>query len=118
MKHQVAQLEGAALDYMVWCIEHQCAPVSSIAEWAAGNEYGYAPSEWWPHGGPIIALGRIAVIPVMRGQQEVVWVAEADIGGDGHWIGVCDKGFEGPTVLIAAMRAWVASKFGAEVEIP
>jgi len=58
----------------------------------------------WAQGGPIIERERIDVL------------YEHDL----RWIAVPQKGIEsyGPTPLIAAMRCYVASKLGDEVEIP
>jgi hypothetical protein len=63
-----------------------------------------SPSTNWAHGGPIIERERIDVL------------YEHDL----RWIAVPQKGIEsyGPTPLIAAMRCYVASKLGDEVEIP
>jgi len=58
----------------------------------------------WAEGGPIIERERIDVL------------YEHDL----RWIAIPQKGIEsyGPTPLIAAMRCYVASKLGDEVEIP
>ena len=58
----------------------------------------------WAQGGPIIERERIDVL------------YEHDL----RWIAVPQKGIEsyGPTPLIAAMRCYVASKLGDEVDIP
>ena len=61
----------------------------------------------WAEGGPIIEREKIGVVPC----------------GD-HWnAGINDQElehqpWEGSTPLIAAMRCYVASKLGAEVELP
>lgn len=62
-------------------------------------ERGYTPSTNWAQGGPIIEREGIALIPN--------WTAER-------------PGFsaDGDTPLIAAMRCYVASKLGDEVELP
>ena len=73
-----------------------------------GDEPGiflYDPHEDWSQGGPII-------------EREHIWLAE---GIDGMWRATMkphfwDRASDGPTPLIAAMRAFVASKFGEEVE--
>ena len=62
----------------------------------------YSPSTDWAQGGPIIEREGIDIY------QSGVWVAE--IGGN-HTT-------EGPTPLIAAMRCYVASRLGDEVDIP
>jgi len=65
----------------------------------------YDPSTSWQHGGPIIEC---EFIGLQRWNEEHEWAA--DIGG----------GFEqyGPTPLIAAMRVYVASKLGDDVDVP
>jgi len=68
-----------------------------------GNGLPYYSTDW-AQGGPIIERERIDVL------------YEHDL----RWIAVPQKGIEsyGPTPLIAAMRCYVASKLGDEVEIP
>jgi len=67
------------------------------------------PSVDWQHGGPIIQAERISVY------------AQVDEGNLLHWVGVVEqmqaarRGWIGPTPLVAAMRAYVASKYGEEV---
>ena len=64
----------------------------------------YSPSTDWAQGGPIIERERIRIDP--RG----VWCAAHD---SCEW-----TYYTGETPLIAAMRCYVASKLGDEVEIP
>jgi hypothetical protein len=64
----------------------------------------YAPSRKWSHGGPIIERERITID---AGQHGRLWVAR--------------KGAHettGPTPLVAAMRCYVASQLGDEVDLP
>jgi hypothetical protein len=83
------ELTGAALDWAVAAIE--------------ANAWGYfSPSTNWTHGGPIMEREKIATAwHITR------WVA---------WRGVIEH--PGPTPLIAAMRAYVASRLGNDIEIP
>ena len=67
---------------------------------------GYSPSTNWSQGGPIIDREKIAVRWL---ESEKDW--EANVRG-----GFFEQ--YGPTPLIAAMRCYVASKLGEEVEIP
>lgn len=69
-----------------------------------GNQF--APSSDWAHGGPIIERERIETTP--RHTSERGWFANYSPVNDGA-VSV------GPTPLIAAMRAYVASKYGDEV---
>lgn len=64
----------------------------------------YAPSTNWSQGGPIIEREEIET----RKANSKEWGAWKDGVGCIH----------GPTPLIAAMRCYVASKLGDEVEIP
>jgi len=63
----------------------------------------WSPSRFWHQGGPIIERERINVSCGKRGDW---WASMA-----------LNEKIEGPTPLIAAMRAFVASKFGEEVEL-
>ena len=72
-----------------------------------GWAQSYLPSTNWSHGGPIIERANIAVWP---DDEEGGWFASADGGR-------CDD-CKAPTPLIAAMRCYVASKMGDEVEVP
>jgi hypothetical protein len=101
------ELSGAQLDWAVARAEGQevefedgelCLPSSYYKD---GDPY--KPSEDWAQGGPIIQRERIRLDP--RG----VWVAGHDSSNDEYL---------GATPLIAAMRCYVASKLGEEVEIP
>ena len=74
------------------------------------DQRGYSPSTDWAQGGPIIE--REALTVKMRHPNPRLWVS---YNGWNH-----DPGFSasGPTALIAAMRCYVASKLGDEVEVP
>jgi hypothetical protein len=82
----------------------------SFEKWVLGGAY----SEQWAQGGPIIEREEIGLkrnAPCSIGCQ---WEASPSItakGAGGKW------GY-GPTPLIAAMRCYVASKLGDEIEIP
>ena len=112
---KTSELTGADLD---------CA----VAKCWYGNDYDlsiplfddgltFAPSTNWAHGGPIIERERIDVT-----WSETQWVAMwwADNSGMAN---SPTQRFQhnrqklGPTPLIAAMRAYVASKFGESVEV-
>jgi hypothetical protein len=77
--------------------------------WEQGDldagEYGpgFAPATDWSQGGPIIEREGLTLT-----HQASQWVAQTD-----------DDVFAyGPTPLIAAMRCYVASKLGDEVDVP
>jgi hypothetical protein len=93
------ELTGAALDWAVHVALH-------------GSCEGYAEHEYstkWEHGGPIIEREFITII---NAAGDDVWSAYP-IADDP----VAHRK-SGPTPLIAAMRCYVASKLGDEVEIP
>ncbi len=71
----------------------------------------FLPSQEWAHGGPIIERERIGIVPSVRltDRCSKYWIANLR-----EVVGV----ETGPTPLIAAMRAFVASKLGSEVEVP
>jgi len=100
---KTAELTGAALDWAV----SACIGIG----WEMGdidaNEYGpgFKPSTDWAVGGPIIEQEKITV--EYEGDPDT-WCACI----------MADQEVYGPTVLIAAMRCYVASKLGDEVEIP
>ena len=91
------EVSGAALDWAV----AKCEGVINGDDLDIGFilERGYTPSTDWAQGGAIIEREGIALIPC--------WTAER-------------PGFsaDGDTPLIAAMRCYVASKLGEDVEIP
>jgi Protein of unknown function (DUF2591) len=98
MKIKTSELTGAALDL-------------EVAKCEATSLPAYSYSTNWLFGGPIIEREGLT-ITYMGCDFENEWKARL---GNGHWQG---KDAHGPTPLIAAMRCYVASKLGNEVEIP
>lgn len=98
------ELTGAALD---WAVSKALQP--GYEDWRTTEHVrqGFNPSTDWAQGGPIIERERISV-----GTFENEWSADVTAGPTGFV-----RGF-GPTPLIAAMRCYVASTLGAEVELP
>ena len=73
----------------------------------------YNPSTDWAQGGPIIERENIELL-CFTGSA---W--EAQNGGEYNYINqYVGDAMAGPTPLIAAMRCYVSSKLGDEVEIP
>lgn len=70
----------------------------------------YSPSANWSQGGPIIERERISTLYMP--EQLKWWATNKDPGEEES------MGYAGPTPLIAAMRCYVTSKLGEEVEIP
>jgi len=93
---KTSELTGTALDWAVhYALHGQCE--------------GYSPYEYstdWSQGGPIIEAWMIDV-----GTYRGAWRAARHVGSAPTY------GY-GPTPLIAAMRCYVASKLGDEIEIP
>ena len=84
----------------------------------------FQPSTEWRDGGPIIDRELITTVASkgVGGEGPLVWFAY--VGPFHHYIDERLPGYpgdgdtQGPTLLIAAMRAYVASKLGEEVELP
>ena len=117
MKYKVAELEGAPLDAAVALAEGLRLVTASSGRSVAVAVDGTAfePSLCWEHGGPIIERERIAIARDGDGQ----WFAGICLGLDGGGDVMLDSMWSrGPEPLIAAMRAFVASKLGDEVEVP
>jgi hypothetical protein len=118
MKVKTSELSGASLDWAVakcegWRIAtHDLLCRSNPRDDGALEHIdmaSYTPSTEWAEGGPIIARERIAVDgTAVLGQ----WMAVLYVADEEAWEML------GPTPLIAAMRCYVASKLGAEIEIP
>lgn len=86
----------------------------------------FYPSTYWSQGGPIIAREGIDLwrdigeylteTKFVNGVETVVPGSSGD--GKLHYTWFANNRFGSPTPLIAAMRCFVASKFGDEVDIP
>jgi hypothetical protein len=88
------ELTGAALDWTVAAIE--------------ANAWGYfSPSANWTHGGPIIEREMIEI--GAHEPEGFEWVARD------YWK---ENTMTGSTPLIAAMRCYVASKLGDDIDVP
>ena len=96
MKIKTNELTGAALNWAVEMAECEGAMYS-------GRECRPFSTDW-AQGGPIIEREGINLSSVAG----ITWCADGPVS----------VGFYGPTPLIAAMRCYVASKLGNEVDIP
>lgn len=135
---KVATLSGRDLDDWVakaegWVILQQYAPESGgmwFLPYEAPNARGatgetqytrksWRPSEQWLQAGPIIEREIIQLVPVRPGGK--TWHAVITHGiteqenGMPNLSGIRSYRGQGPTPLVAAMRAYVASKFGDQV---
>lgn len=136
MKIKTSDLTGAALDWAVakceevemradpmgfcdgswWTVSHARFPDTPHKQIGRA----YSPSKNWSQGGPIIERDLIAIEPDWNNagytSETGYWSWSAYVLGQTN----VDDNFEsqGPTPLVAAMRCYVASKLGAEVEVP
>ena len=113
MKIKTSELDGAQLDYAVAKCEGEEVRLEKGQLEALWTDNGYKPSTNWAQGGPII-------------EREGISTRHSEKDARGAWYAVLgpnrflspDHEGSGPTPLIAAMRCYVASKLGDEVEIP
>lgn len=112
---KTSELTGDALDWAVALIEFPEPDYEDddrLVYVYGDDEFHFAPSTDWAQGGPIIEREEIELT---RGTEDSSgWTATIDLyEGD-----VMRETQQGTTPLIAAMRCYVASKLGEEVEIP
>lgn len=130
MKIKTIEMTGAALDWAVAKAEGMDIDGPSVIickvyrddeglEWVVQWE----PTTNWAQGGPIIERENISVnrythSEVTESGQEIYrkdgWTAFTT--ATAYWM--TPKRAYGPTPLIAAMRCYVMSRFGDEIEIP
>ena len=108
MKVKTSEAKDKVLDYLVAkCLGHtefyDYGSYIRIPTKPSGS-LRFCPSTDWAQGGPIVERERI------RLESRGIWCAAHDTH---EW-----TESTGPTPLIAAMRCYVASKLGDEVEIP
>lgn len=134
MRYKTSELTGAILDAVVAMSEGLCCDTHDLPRavfvHSGADSMIYDPSKNWALAGPIIERERIALVAATGYEDDgpVFWTA-ACCGPDGaysHYIdeplpfsdhGQKEATGEGPTPLIAAMRAYVASKLGDEAEL-
>ena len=104
MKIKTSDLTGTALD---WAVGYIMGEKLRILDRQIVWPEDYSPSTDWAVGGPIIERENIGLW-----SEGYDWEAKIQIGS-GQWLDECDE-----YPLIAAMRCYVASKLGDEVEIP
>ena len=110
MKIKVSEASGIVLDWMVAKCEGKfikaTTPVIMVMDEGKAYSYSYQPAKDGAQGGPIIEREKIATnFSVKRN----CWFAENFMETDAE---------SGTTPLEAAMRCYVASKLGYEVEVP
>lgn len=121
MKIKTSELIGSALD---WVVANCCGDIPYIVKKKYSTGYIVYPfraatipleySTTWAQGGPIIEREKIG-LQEMNEKAFQAWKGT-------HIEAPCwpkDAAYaEGPTPLIAAMRCYVASKLGDEVDVP
>lgn len=129
MKRNVCELEGADLDALVAKLEGHDL-VHPYAGWIDDGKGGRKPVghcySWsWALAGPIIEREKIGIGTYDFGRTWAAWgygkawgVWSIDATATEARCDPNDPDATGPTPLIAAMRAYVASKFGETVELP
>jgi hypothetical protein len=82
-------------------------------QWPRGNwEWIRHPSTAWAHGGPIIEREGIELTPSADGTWYALWIDDRDSDTP------ATSSAEAQTPLVAAMCAYVASKFGETIDLP
>ena len=105
---KVSELTGPALDWAVAACEGwKVSVVEFKKSQLSSSKFAY--SSVWAKGGPIIEREKISIC-----WEGKTWVATLLNESIDVWHGHQ----YGPTPLIAAMRCFVASRLGDEVEVP
>jgi hypothetical protein len=99
MKIKTNELTGAALDWAVAICEH------NVGWGPEGEDRDYYSTDW-AQGGPIIE------------REGIGFGFGVGIDSDQWEAGYTTPEETGPTPLIAAMRCYVASKLGDEIDVP
>ena len=115
---KTSKLTGAALDWAVTQCEG--ADFFALMDWDNDRlcyltEWGedFEPSTNWAQGGVIIERERIC----LEDAAGMYWVATMQYQNDDHDL-IYQAEEQGTTPLIAAMRCYVASCLGDDVELP
>jgi hypothetical protein len=117
MKIKVSEATTLQIDWLVTSIEAPDALRFGVKDWRDQRRcavdsmrcFLYRWGSNWSQGGPIIDREKIDLSHIRHGDLSVTWDASAD-----SW----ENEESGDTPLIAAMRCFIASKLGDEVEVP
>jgi hypothetical protein len=104
---KTSELTGAALDWAVAKCERL---KGNVIEAVRVGEL--SPSTQWHWGGPIIEREKISTEEIQGAWKAELEILTADDAQYKYGLG------HGPTPLIAAMRCYVASKLGDNIDIP
>ena len=106
---KTSELQGAALDWAVAkCEEYETLMCRGKLE-TLFTENGWTPSTDWAQGGPIIERERLLIQPE---------IGKEGAGNAWYCVAITPHDAYGATPLVAAMRCYVASKLGDEVDVP
>ena len=119
---KTSTLTGAALDWAVAKCE-EMLHLDNAETWLRDYRIGFSTrySTVWSQGGPIIEREEISVEPLYTSGGLDCWQAYGPnlrYDDHGNYIQGSDNRQYAPTPLIAAMRCYVASKLGADVDVP
>ena len=110
MKVKVSEAKNLVLDYLVAeCEGIEVRQVEGVLVDPLGLQF--SPSIDWSYGGMVIEREEIALEPMTHDKFGDGWLATRV-----ESLAVCME--FGPTMLIAAMRCYVVSQLGDEVEVP
>lgn len=115
---KVSEATGSVLDWMVASCENTLGRYVQPNEKRGTTKWEVIPqtlrySTNWAHGGPIIESEKIDCMADPNGKD--MWMGQLYAT---RLAGEKVSRTYGPTPLIAAMRCYVASKFGEEAEVP
>lgn len=121
MKYAVSTLEGELLDAAVAKAAGVNVSMWGTTPWIedgsgmlGSSGTAYNPSSNWAFGGPIIDREDISLMKLSESPANPKFAANFTIWWHSQQL---ETPHVGPTKLIAAMRAYVASKFGDEVDL-
>ncbi len=117
MKIKTSELSGAALD---WAVARAGKGAKNIRNFVAAHAdrgmYRYSTN--WSEAGPIIEEHGIEILCNVSAEQAKRFIE----GTHADWFACMNMGrskhYHGLTPLIAAMRCYVTSKLGDEVDVP
>ena len=120
MKIKTSELTGPALN---WAVAKCEGDEDYLSVWKKTGARYWTPDTNWAQGGPIIEREKITLNHGTGIREGFRWIATwwADNSGMAkkpaqRW--THNRHASGPTRLIAAMRCYVASKLGDEVDVP
>jgi len=109
---KTSELSGAALDWAVAKCDQEWGDEDALL-WVQDDEYRYHPSTNWAQGGEIIEREKIGL-----------WFSEDAVDNEGNhlrqakWYAELCSVYTGDTPLEAAMRCYVDTRLGDEIDIP